>query len=256
MFLMYVDESGDCGTNNSKTNRFFLTGVVIHESYWQETLDLLLNFRKKVYRDTGWRVRHEIHAQEMINGRVSDNQNLPRNTRFIIIRSLIDWLALQKNIKIITVSIEKRNYQSSAKVFERAWTLLVQRFENTIKNGNFPIPESKDRLEKGLIIADSTNGEELRKILRRMRRYNPIPNQSGDGYRNLPIETVIEDPFVRNSEHSYFIQIADVCAYFARQYYDPNKFVKKQGARKYYERLEPVILKEASRKHPLGIVEL
>jgi len=84
----------------------------------------------------------------------------------------------------------------------------------------------------------------------------PTVTQSGDGYRNLPIETVIEDPFVRNSEHSYFIQIADVCAYFARQYYDPNRFVKKQGARKYYERLEPVILKEASRKHPLGIVEL
>ncbi len=256
MFLMYVDESGDCGTNNSKTTQFFLTGVVIHESYWRETLDSLLDFRKKVKRNTGWRVRHEIHAQEMVNGRVSNNQNMPRNQRFVILRDLIDWLSTQDKIRIITISVDKQKFQDSSEVFERAWTALFQRFENTIKNKNFPIPEYKDGFEKGLIIADSTNGEELRKILRRIRRYNPVPNQSGDGYRNLPIETVIEDPFVRNSEHSYFIQIADVCAYFARQYYDPNKFVKKQGARKYYERLEPVILKEASRKHPLGIVEL
>lgn len=256
MFLMYVDESGDCGTNNSKTAQFFLTGVVIHESYWQETLDALLEFRKKVKRNTGWRVRHEIHAQEMVNGRVSHNQNIPRNTRFLILRTFIEWIAMQDKIRIITVCVDKKKQKEPSKVFELAWKALFQRFENTIKNNNFPVPENKIAFESGLVIADSTNAEELRKIIRKMRRFNPVPNQSGIGYRDLPIKNIVEDPFVRNSEHSYFIQIADVCAYFARQYCDPNRVVKKQGARKYYEKLEPVILKKANNNHPLGIVKL
>jgi|YelNatPaOPRAMG01_1025707.scaffolds.fasta_scaffold07462_9 hypothetical protein len=253
---MYVDESGDCGTNNSKTTSFFLTGVVIHESYWHQTLNSLVDFRKEIRSTTGWRIRHEIHAQEMVNGRVSHNQNIPRNIRFLILKNFIEWIAMQDKMRIITVCVDKKNQKESSKVFERAWTALIQRFENTIKNNNFPVPENKKVPESGLVIADSTNAEELRKIIRKMRRYNPVPNQSGIGYRDLPIENIIEDPFVRNSEHSYFIQIADVCAYFARQYYDPNKVVKKQGARKYYEKLEPVILKKAKRNHPLGIVEL
>ena len=35
MFLMYVDESGDCGLQNSPTRYLVLTGLVIHELRWQ-----------------------------------------------------------------------------------------------------------------------------------------------------------------------------------------------------------------------------
>ena len=31
MYLMYIDESGDTGTNNSPTQYFVLSAIVIHE---------------------------------------------------------------------------------------------------------------------------------------------------------------------------------------------------------------------------------
>jgi Protein of unknown function (DUF3800) len=39
MYLMYVDESGDPGLNNSPTRYFTLTGMVVHEQRWHETVN-------------------------------------------------------------------------------------------------------------------------------------------------------------------------------------------------------------------------
>ncbi len=48
MYLMYVDESGDCGmpADGSPSNLFCLSGVVIHELAWRDTIAELLRFRR------------------------------------------------------------------------------------------------------------------------------------------------------------------------------------------------------------------
>jgi len=48
VYLMYADESGDTGlpADNSPTRYFFLSGLVVHELDWQETLSGLLDFRR------------------------------------------------------------------------------------------------------------------------------------------------------------------------------------------------------------------
>ena len=40
MYFLYADESGDVGLNNSPTNYFCLSGFVVHELRWHETLEL------------------------------------------------------------------------------------------------------------------------------------------------------------------------------------------------------------------------
>jgi len=47
MYLMYVDESGDIGLTGSPTRYFVLTGLVLHELRWRQTLDGLIAFRRE-----------------------------------------------------------------------------------------------------------------------------------------------------------------------------------------------------------------
>lgn len=252
MYLMYVDESGDTGVSPGSSQFFILSGLVIHELRWHDVLDSCIDFRRSIKMATGFKLREEIHAQVMVNGRVSDFHGIERNKRFMILRNTIDWIASQDSIGVITVIVQKEHFTDPKTVFERGWSTLLQRFENTMNAHNFPGPGNAD--ERGIIIADNTSGEDLRNLQRKMRRFNPIPSKFGPIPRNLPIKQIIEDPVFRDSRHSYFIQIVDVIAYFTAQYLKPNKVIKKQGATKYFERLDPVFVKKASPSDQFGRV--
>lgn len=58
----------------------------------------------------------------------------------------------------------------------------------------------------------------------------------------------------KQSELSLPIQLCDVNAFFLKQSIAPNSTVSKHGAKNYFYYLEPVLLKQASRSDPLGIV--
>jgi len=251
MYLMYVDESGDAGTINSPTRYYILSGLIFHELRWSEILDSLIAFRRHLRDNKGLKLREEIHATRFIN-RPGDLQRIGRNERLAILKNCIDWLACQTDVSVITTALDKSN--KTENVFELAWQPLVQRFENTIGHKNFPGPANPD--ERGIVISDNTDGKKLIRLVRRMRRFNPIPSMFGTGSRNIPIRYIIEDPFMKNSEESYFHQIVDVVAYCARQIYEPNTYMKKKGGHNFYRRLEPVLLKQASRSNEYGIVEL
>lgn len=142
-------------------------------------------------------------------------------------------------------------------IFEIAWTALVQRFENTVTHRNFPGPANPD--DRGLLIPDTTDNKKLKLLIRRMRRFNPIPDKKDvytKGSRNLPLNYLIEDPFFKDSAESYFHQMVDVIAYCARQLYEPNKYFKKKDGDRFFYRLEPILCKVASASHPFGIVEI
>lgn len=257
MYLMYVDESGDPGVTSSPTSHFFLSGIVLHELHWKQVLDELVKFRRQIRERTGFKVRDEIHAQVMIAGRKSKNRNIEPHIRLLILKECLRWLARKEDIRIITVVVEKARQPDPQTVFRIAWETLIQRFENTLIRRNFP--GSTNSEDRGLIIPDNTNGELLNQIVRKMRRFNPISDDAdlypGQGYRNLPLNSIVEDPFTKDSADSLFLQMADVVAYFAQQLYKPNKYTKKANAKNFYKILDPVLLKAATKRHPLGIVE-
>ncbi len=76
------------------------------------------------------------------------------------------------------------------------------------------------------------------------------------GYRQMPLTKIVEDPSVRDSNHSYFIQAVDAVAWAFYQRYAPSSFVRQKGAMNYFTRLEPVLSKTATRRNSFGIVEL
>jgi hypothetical protein len=174
--------------------------------------------------------------------------------RLRILRDVLDFEASLPDVSVIHVLVDKRGKPAVYDVFDSAWRTLVQRFHNTISHRNFPGPQNAQDL--GLLIVDPTHEKKLRNLTRRMRIYNPVPSMFGPTYRNLPLTTLVEDAVQRDSLHSYFIQLCDVNAYFLYQKHEPASYIKRQGARNYFDRLDPVLCKVASTTDPQGIVRL
>jgi len=254
---MYVDESGDCGLqlHNSPTRYFVLTGVVLHERMWKNTLDRLINFRRRLRASFGLRLREELHAAAMIN-HPGDLVRIRRNDRLTIIRKFADEIAGCTDLNVINVVVDKQDKPEGYPVFERAWEVLIQRFENTILHRNFPASTTAE--DVGMLFPDHTDDKKLTRLLRRMRRYNPVPHERSftPGYRNLKLNLIVEDPNFRVSDHSFFIQAADLAAFLLYQHLQPNAYMRRKSAQNYFRRLRPVLCTHASTKDPEGIVRL
>lgn len=255
MFLMYVDESGDCGLVNSPSSLFVLTGLVVHELRWAEYKDRLVAFRSRMRTGFGLKLREEIHASALIN-KPGPLSRIRRDQRLVILHALVRELAGMVDLNVINIIVNKNGKVSQYDVFEKAWSALIQRFENTISHRNFRGPANAD--ECGIILPDHTDDKKLTDLLRKMRAYNPIPNQPqhGMGYRNLRVSRVIEDPNFRNSAHSYFIQACDTIAYMLYQQEVPNSFMRRKSGHNLFRLLDPILCKVASPGDVQGVVRL
>jgi len=239
----------------SMTRFFVLSGIVVHELDWLEVLDDLINFRQSVRQGFGIKLTEEIHSAQLLT-KPGSLVSIPKHKRLSLIRIYADYLAQMGKLSIVNVVVDKMGKPNTYDPFESAWKALIQRFENTIARRNFTT--SPNQQDRGLMICDQTSESKLRLIVRKMRRYNPIPNQSGfgTGHRNLRLRQVLEDPSMRNSRDSLYIQSADLCAFLLYQSVSPNAYVKKHGATNYLHRLGPILCKSASSSDPLGVVRL
>jgi hypothetical protein len=260
MYLMYVDDSGDCGmpANGSPSNLFCLSGLVVHELRWKDTLAQLAHFRKWLYGRYGVNIEDELHAAEMVHKSKSlapSLQRLKKHQRLAIIRHFADAIATLADVNIINVVVDKRSGRVPNKdeVFRWAWYALFQRFENTIRFQNFPGPKNAD--DRGIIFPDNTDGQKLKKFLDTMRRRNELTvrQRSGAHYtKDEPIRAIIEHPILRDSRESYFIQAADCAAFLLKQSVEPSVYMKRHGGNFYLNRLDRVLCKRASDKDPAG----
>ncbi len=269
MYMMYVDESGDTGLpppmGRSPTSLFCLSGLVVHELRWSETLRQLLEFRHRLKRKYRVYLDDEIHAAELLSrpSRLPRSlQHLKKYERLAIIRHHADCLSSLGDIRLINVCVDKsdKRIEEADDVFRRAWYALFQRFENTILRRNFPEPRHEQ--ERGIVFPDFTDALRLKRYLDRMRTRNVLRTQRAPGqYEEIddPIRLIIEDPICRDSRHSYFIQAVDCAVFLFRQYLEPNAYMKTHGAHIYFRsRLRPVLCTQASHRDPegLGIVRL
>lgn len=254
MYLMYVDDSGDPGLVNSPTRYYILSGLVVHELRWQSYFDQLIDFRRRLRDQFGIRLREEIHSSAFLS-HPGLLLRIPKHERLLILRLAADELASMSDLNIINVVVDKQGKPGDYEVFEMAWKVLIQRFENTIARRNFVGPANPD--ERGMIFSDHTDDKKLRALLRKMRRYNPIPNHPtfGPGFRDLHLRTVVEDPNFRDSQEYYYIQAADLAAFLLYQHLTPNVYMRKKGGANYFARLGPVLCKAVSRDQ-LGLVRL
>jgi len=85
-----------------------------------------------------------------------------------------------------------------------AWNKAIERLETfSYKNDNETCTLYPDEGEFALI----------RRVVRMKRRYSNVPSRFGTPYLSRPAHILLEDPSMRVSSTSYFIQLADLVAY-------------------------------------------
>lgn len=109
-----------------------------------------------------------------------------------------------------------------------------------------------------MLFPDHTDDKKLVRLLRRMRNYNPVPNQTayGSGYRNLTLRYVIEDANLRDSQHSLFVQATGTAAFLLYQSLMPSAYMRRKSGQNYFRRLAPILCKVATSRTADGIVRL
>ncbi len=258
MYLMYVDECGDSGLQSTSSRYFILSGMVLHEAYWTDTMERIAAMRKRLEESYGFNAMRELHAGEMMGRTSKKYADIKKQDRAAMFRHVLDFESTLDCARVINVVVDKENKAFGFNPFEVAWDTLINRFENTIQHGNFPHPYGTEKPpfdEKGLLIVDQTDEKKLRALIRHMRHANSIPSMITRGSlvrHNL--KRVIEDPLHKQSEWSPIIQLCDANSYFLKQTLEPNSTVKKFKMRNLFYRLRPILLTQASGSNEFGIV--
>jgi len=251
MYLLYADESGDPGPKGTGEH-FILSGIIVHESRWPDCFRIIKDLRVALRDQYGIKRNGELHANNNIAGRGALwSRRWTVEERIRLFQLVIEAVTQMPGVRTVNVCVRKKASQFAGKrghhVYEMAWRLMLQRFHNFIDRNR-----AKGGPEFGMVIHDQGHEVEIRKLMRKLRAYNPVPSQYGGRSRNIPLLTLIEDPVARDSYHAQFIQLCDYLAFALLRREDP--VAKYPGLEAVFEITDPVILKEAARHDPDGVV--
>lgn len=201
MYLMYIDESGNTGTNYKDIEQpiFTMAGIIVKDSNWLKIDRELSELKRNLFG----RADMEIHAQEMFNPR--------KTTPFWGVRSqkenwddiekIVDFM-IKYDMKSVSCSISKQYIKnilrSDIKVdpYYFGLILLSYRFDEFLEENN----------EKGIIITDkidSIDERVTRLILEKLRLEEEDK-----------VKDIVERPLRTDSAMSNMVQLADIFAFF------------------------------------------
>lgn len=210
---MYADESGSTGTdyNNKQQPIFVLAGVLVEDVKWHEINNY---FNKKKIEILPILEQNEIHTNELFNSSTkSIFHQYDWHDNFQVLEKIVD-LIVDLDILAYYVAINKKEFKKSIqKTFKNDIKIdpYVYSFRIMYDNVSYILHANKNR---GIIFLDN--------IL-------TIPEQLHNIYPSLfkKNTTMIEETMFLNSQHSNFIQIADVFAFYIDKYLSITRDYKK-----------------------------
>lgn len=212
MVVAYVDESGDDGEKGSKS--YALGCVLVESSQWQSTFDQLIAFRRFVRSRFDIPVRAELKANYLLqNGGPLRQNPLSEEARFKLYRSHMR-IQSKLGIKTFAVVVDKEEafdkFDQDRAVSDIAWEYLLQRLERSFRSTEV------------LLFHDEGDANTIRKRARKARRAGSAGSAFGTGQLQVPFTNLLDDAIPKDSQQSYFIQLADMVAYAAfRRIYPP-----------------------------------
>jgi hypothetical protein len=243
-YLAYIDDSRD-----QKLACF--SALVIPALEWPRFHDEVIEFRRALKKSDGIHVTKELHATEFVAGRGDLGAMVTKWRRARIFDETMDFLASRKGLRILNACVPRADEE---KAFERLIDRLNRHME---KKSN--VFEEDDPDAQVIVVVDQ--GKDYTGMVRRMRRFNPMPSRFGwwpgaGASKNKPITRVIEDLVFRDSRRSSFIQLADFCAYALLRSESQLPSKNKYGLHLSFDRLKAVLETRAFSKDPrkLGII--
>lgn len=238
MHLVYVDDSRD-----EKRGCVF-SALSIPANQWNDAFGSVRTFRRELKKSDGIYVHKEFHAWKFISGRgkISDGI-VTKGRRCQIFESALRLVADLPGAKLF-------NALFPADKDEQAFEWLINRIDRTMKAWD----------SRAILICDDGKEVAYTRLMRKMRIFNPIPSNqglwadTGNRSKNIPIEYIIEDPFFKASNESYFIQLVDFVAYALLRREFPVDSKSKYGIDRMFGLLSGILVREACKKNPEGII--
>lgn len=244
---MYVDESGDPGSANGSSEYFILSGLILNYNTWNQKLQRLKDMRKYFKNKYNLGLTVEIHAKELL--RISDikaYRKITKTQRLNLLKEYASFIPkMFKDCWVINICFDKSAFNPGTDFNTLAFGRLITRYNMFL---------ARTVRDEGIIIADESNEKSLRNLIRKLRIYNPVTSRYTGKPYNARITKIIEDIVHRKSFTSYFIQTVDVIAFLLKHREYPKGSTKKYNLNVLFDNLEPILLKVASAKDPLGIV--
>lgn len=224
MYFLYTDESGDAGEYNlskpDKTGSPYLiyTGIIIHDIQWNQTLNILKNFRKRIAMDGILKYDQEFHCAEMVDPRKTGAYaQISVPERWRLIENFCFTIGTETKCTILAVVLDKRaSSLSPAEYTKEIVTRLYQAFNHFLSK----------KKEHGLVFFDRANEKKISTHVRKL-----LSNGVDDQHNQVEkLKWILEDPVYKNSADSMFIQSADVVAYTIKEKEFPQAARKKFNA--------------------------
>ena len=277
VLFAYVDES-----HNETT--FCLSAIIIRDREWVNCFSMIRDHRKMLKSNYGIKLSGELHAYKLVRGKGRSfcDRELTKHERSRVFGSMLDLVASLPHVMLFNVVLKKKDHTDAHLA---AWDRFMNRLERTLTEYERLERFNRQKLIKSIagavsaediesisqrliaysaravVVADEGREREITTALRKMHRFNQIPSRFGtwdDGNitKNICVERVIEDPVFRNSERSYFIQLADAVAYsLLKREVPPTPVIAHYGIdRMFDDKLSKICFTKASIHDPLGIV--
>lgn len=232
MHIIYIDDSFE---------KPFQTyaAIAIEVRNWRRAYEAIRDWRHSLSLSDGIKMTKEFHATEFVTGRGQlGNEIVTKYRRAQIFRHAFQFLDQQQGLSIFSAC----RSDNTAFAFER----LITRIHRTM--------EAWDSF--AILICDEGKEIEMTKTTRRLSVFNPVPVYSGGKptSQNLATIRIIEDPFFKDSNRSYFIQMADFVAYglLRREKHLASK--NKYGIHECFDLLQNSVVRAASRNDPMGVI--
>ena len=219
MYLCYSDESGDSGyaAQGSPSSAFVLSAILLKDSDWSDLLDRMKAMRGYFYQEFGLSRRAELKANHLIHQKgVFKTLRVSLEDRMKMFEYAMRLLGTDQRFTVFAVLIDKTKVKKPESVDprEQAWKLLIERVDNFTGR-------QRDTV---MLFPDAGHGFFIRNMVRRMRRFHRVASAFEPGaFLDADTKKFVEDPSDRDSQDSYFIQMADMSAYAALRAVHPDR---------------------------------
>lgn len=206
MHLIYIDDSGD-------EELSVFSALTIRADKWHSCLEEIKNFRRDIQASDGIFLYAEFHAWEFVSGRgkIADGI-VPKGRRCQIFKQTLQTVAMLPEVRLF-------NAVFPTKASEHAYEALLGGINQTLQTWD----------SHAILICDEGKDAIYTRLVRRMQTA-----------KNGAIDRILEDPFFKQSDQSYFIQLSDFCAYALLRQEHPIESKTKYGLDQAFNLLEPI----------------
>ena len=206
MHLTYIDDSGD-------EELCIFSALTIRADKWNPCLTAIKKFRHDIQTSDSISVYTEFHAWKFVSGRgkIADGV-VPKGRRCQIFKQTLQMVTTLPEVRLF-------NTVFPTKASEPAYEALLRGINRTLQRCD----------SHTILICDEGKDAIYTRLVRRMQTS-----------KNGAIDRILEDPFFKQSDQSYFIQLSDFCAYALLRQERPIASKTKYGLDQAFDLLEPI----------------